>query len=280
MKLVLALLLTSTSAFVAPAAKSAASSRVNAEAAEAPAAPAYPTVNGWTADPSKFCAGLPGALAPVGDFDPANLLEGRDVRGVKISVEITIFDRVFATVPRASRNRPGLFTFTEPLISTQVKMLREAEVTHGRVSMLAFVGFLVQESGFHPLFNLDGKGIGPAILHLTEVRTQAPVFFEILTLIIGAAEIKRALSGWTAPKKTWTAINSDLPDDSPWSRLNDDYYPGDVGFDPAGLKPTDAKEFADIATKELQNGRLAMIAVAGFFAQELVNGLPILPLQF
>jgi hypothetical protein len=27
-----------------------------------------------------------------------------------------------------------------------------------------------------------------------------------------------------------------------------------------------------MATKELQNGRLAMIAVAGFFLQELVNG--------
>ena len=28
----------------------------------------------------------------------------------------------------------------------------------------------------------------------------------------------------------------------------------------------------EMATKELQNGRLAMIAVAGFFLQELVNG--------
>ena len=54
--------------------------------------------------------------------------------------------------------------------------------------------------------------------------------------------------------------------------LEESYYPGDIGFDPAGLKPSDPKEFAEMATKELQNGRLAMIAVAGFFLQELVNG--------
>merc|ERR1711997_194741 len=35
-----------------------------------PTLPSYPTVNGWTADPDKFCAGLPGAIAPLGDFDP------------------------------------------------------------------------------------------------------------------------------------------------------------------------------------------------------------------
>ena len=29
-------------------------------------------------------------------------------------------------------------------------------------------------------------------------------------------------------------------------------------------------------TKELQNGRLAMLAAMGFIAQELVNGVPIL----
>jgi len=159
-------------------------------------------------------------------------------------------------------------------------MLREAEVTHGRVSMLAFVGFLVQESGFHPLFNLGGEDIGPAILHLTEVRTQAPAFFELLTLLIGAAEIKRALTGWVAPKDTWRALDGSLPEDSPWAALEDSYYPGDIGFDPAGLKPASGAEFAEMATKELQHGRLAMIAVAGFVAQELVNGLPILPLQF
>jgi hypothetical protein len=38
-----------------------------------------------------------------------------------------------------------------------------------------------------------------------------------------------------------------------------------------GLKPKDAKDFANMQTKELQNGRLAMIGVAGMCAQELCN---------
>ena len=55
-----------------------------------------------------------------------------------------------------------------------------------------------------------------------------------------------------------------------------DYYPGDVGFDPLGLKPEDPAEFEVMQTKELQNGRLAMLGIAGFVAQELVNGKEIL----
>ncbi len=105
-------------------------------------------------------AGLPGALPPMGNFDPAGFTEGKSV--------------------------------------AELKMLREAEVTHGRVSMLASLGFLVQES-FHPLFRLGDKDIGPAIRHLDEVRAEVPIFFEILVLGIGFAEISRSLAGWTAP---------------------------------------------------------------------------------
>lgn len=43
--------------------------------------------------------------------------------------------------------------------------------------------------------------------------------------------------------------------------------PGEIGFDPLGLTPTDPKEKYDLQTKELNNGRLAMIGIAGFVAQ-------------
>merc|ERR1712161_165570 len=116
-----------------------------------------PSINGWTADESSFCAGLPGAIAPLGNFDPLE--------------------------------------FTKDITVNEIKRYREAEVTHGRVSMLAVLGYLVR----------------------------------------------------------------------------DDYYPGDIGFDPLGLKPSDAKEFADIQTKELQNGRLAMLAAIGMIVQEQIT---------
>ena len=56
-----------------------------------------------------------------------------------------------------------------------------------------------------------------------------------------------------------------------FQQLKDNYYPGDVGFDPLNLKPTNADEFATMQTKELQNGRLAMLGAAGMIAQELVK---------
>ena len=47
---------------------------------------------------------------------------------------------------------------------------------------------------------------------------------------------------------------------------------GDFMFDPLGLKPKDAVEFKTMQEKEINNGRLAMIGMAGMVAQELVSG--------
>ena len=58
--------------------------------------------------------------------------------------------------------------------------------------------------------------------------------------------------------------------------LKKDYSPGDLGFDPLGLKPQDEDELRVIQTKELNNGRLAMIGVAGMLVQELVHPANIL----
>merc|ERR1719163_2727381 len=165
----------------------------------------------------EFCYGLPGALAPVGNFDPFNLLDGKT------------FD--------------------------QVRTWREAELAHGRVGMLAAAGFLVQEK-FHPLFNADG---GPAIEQFDKLP---PIMWVLITLGIGACESYRISVGWSNPSEP----------NHVFQKLRPEYVPGDIGFDPLGLKPDDPEEFKIMQTKELQHGRLGMIAAAGFLAQEAVTG--------
>jgi hypothetical protein len=141
-----------------------------------------------------------------------------------------------------------------------LKRYREAEVTHGRVAMLATVGFLVGEKVEGSSFLFDASIRGPAINHLTQVPN---AFWAILVILIGASEQYRAEYGWVDP--------SEVPVDQP-GLLRADYYPGDIGFDPLGFRPYDAEDLKVMATKELQHGRLAMIAAAGFMAQELVDG--------
>merc|ERR1719326_2428213 len=57
-----------------------------------------------------------------------------------------------------------------------------------------------------------------------------------------------------------------------FQRLRPGYTPGDLGFDPLGLKPEDPAELRIMQEKELSHGRLGMIAAAGFMAQEAVSG--------
>merc|ERR1719353_2636429 len=165
----------------------------------------------------EFCYGLPGALPPVGNFDPFFLLNGKT------------YD--------------------------QVRTWREAELAHCRVGMLAAAGFLVQEK-FHPLFSGDG---GTAIEQFDKLP---PIMWVLITLGIGACESLRISVGWSNPNQP----------DHVFQKLRAEYVPGDIGFDPLGLKPSDPAEFREMQTKELQNGRLAMLAAFGFMIQEGVTG--------
>jgi hypothetical protein len=138
---------------------------------------------------------------------------------------------------------------------------REAELKHGRVTMLASLGILVAEN-FHPLFggNIDV----PAFKAFQETPLQQ--FWPAVLLAVGALELA-SITTFEQPfdKFSGYAIKKG------WS-IKDGRIPGDLGYDPLGLKPTDPKEFEIMQNKELNNGRLAMLGAAGMLAQELVSG--------
>jgi hypothetical protein len=74
-----------------------------------------------------------------------------------------------------------------------MKRYREAEITHGRVGMLAVVGFIAGEFAEGTSFLFDAQISGPAITHLNQVP---PPFWILLTVGIGASESKRLNIGW------------------------------------------------------------------------------------
>lgn len=127
---------------------------------------------------------------------------------------------------------------------------------HGRVGMLASLGFLVGES-FNPLFDGSITGLGA-----NQFQQVPDPFWELLVTAIGVAEAFRAVKGWEEPGGL--------------TFMRPNYNPGELGFDPLGLKPTNAAEYKDMATKEINNGRLAMLAIAAFIVQEEVSGLKVL----
>lgn len=58
-----------------------------------------------------------------------------------------------------------------------------------------------------------------------------------------------------------------------------DRDPGDFGFDPLKLKPSNPEKYKQYQINELKNGRLAMIAIGGMVAGATItgNGFPYLP---
>jgi hypothetical protein len=193
-----------------------------ADDVEPPAPPPLgPTLNGWTPDASKDCFGLPGAISPLGYFDPLGFCKERSLLGVK--------------------------------------RFREAEIMHGRVAMMATLGYLIAENTPTIAFGFEHPTIANNMIPEVTLGVMFPFF-----LAINISEALRANKGWVEPGM------------GELFTLREGYYPGDLGFDPLGLKPAGAKDFADMQAKELSNGRLAMFAVAGMCAQELINGQPVL----
>merc|ERR1719484_234348 len=176
----------------------------------------------------NFAYGLPGNFNPIGggelNFDPYGFLDGKS--------------------------------------ALEVNRYRECELTHGRVGMLAAVGFIVQEK-FHPLFS--GVG-GPAIDQIPQLPfawwaslSLGITFCEFYRISIAFRELSKKTGEPVYMVKAETAIRPG-------------YVPGQIGFDPLGFAPDDPVIFREYQTKELWHGRIGMIAAAIFLLQEGITG--------
>lgn len=138
--------------------------------------------------------------------------------------------------------------------------MREAEIKHSRLAMLAVIGWPLAELFDKPIAQtlnlpiaLTRSGTSPSILNGGLDKIDVAYWIAVVALA-GIVELE----------------NSKVKEES-----GKNYQLGDVGFDPLGLYPKDAAGQKAMQTKELKHGRLAMMAVLGFVVQEALYRTPV-----
>merc|ERR1712187_1016523 len=144
-------------------------------------------------------------------------------------------DMVGVTAPLGFFDPVGFSTDAAP---GNLLFFLEVELKHGRIGMLAALGILVGEQ-FHPMFggNIDVPS------YIAFQKTPLVNFWQAVVAAIAVPE-----------------IFSIFTFDSPFRRFPDtafsmktDREPGDLGFDPLGMKPKSPKALKEMQTKEINN---------------------------
>merc|ERR1712151_1177091 len=216
---------------------------------------------------------------------------------VRADVEFKKEDMAGVTAPMGYFDPLG---FSTECSAGRLLFFREAELKHGRVGMLATLGLIIGEK-FHPLYG--GELAVPAINAFKQ--TSMANFWAAFAILTVIPEIASALSfegARSGPLGGYQNVPYSFEDKDflmeptntggseemfggkrkgtdaffkgkgKFYTMPADRVPGDLGWDPLGLKPKDAKAFKEMQNKELNNGRLAMLAAAGILAQEAVTG--------
>jgi len=131
-----------------------------------------------------------------------------------------------------------------------MKWLREAEIKHGRSSMLATVGFTMQQYLTIPGYeHVDDSNMAPTV--------------------VGASAMLQIVF-WMGVLEFWTN-KGNVTMETMFS--DSDREPGNLGFDPMGLAVGKTEdEMNDLKLKELKNGRLAMLAIGGMIHHNWITG--------
>jgi len=130
---------------------------------------------------------------------------------------------------------------------------REAEIKHARLAMLAAAGW--------PISELFDRKIATALdlQPLVDANDRAP------SVLNGGLE-KVPFLYWSVVLASAALI--DLKQFQKFQERDPSYIPGDLGWDPLGLYPKDQDGQRRMQTAEIKNGRLAMVAITAFAAQE------------
>lgn len=148
----------------------------------------------------------------------------------------------------------------------QVTNYREAEVKHGRLAMLAAAGWPLSELLDRPLTQAVDADFGLNLSPMLDGADRAPSPFN------GGMDAISPL-WWGFCLGLTAAIDIKGIQNTRYEEESDDYLPGDYGFDPLNVYPSDEEGRQKMQLAEIKHGRLAMLAVAGYAVQEYIGGM-------
>ena len=152
---------------------------------------------------------------------------------------------------------------TFPNMFPRTQFLQEAEIKHGRMAMLAWTGvWATTPTGLGLGMHFPGAPVEPDWTKALGVwASEDPSGFGFILALIAIAEGESV--GHTGDN---------------WRNMSTKDEPGNLGFDPWGLKSRlSAEQQARYKIVELKNGRAAMIAMASLFAwKSLPGSVPIM----
>jgi len=158
-----------------------------------------------------------------------------------------------------------------------VKWFQNAEIKHGRIAMVAVIGFWVQKLGVHfPLY------LGPSGSNAFHPNDSANWLLSTTTgtsfAEIAQASPLDAIS--MVPNQGWFQIFlfagwfECIAYNRQWAEGRE--IPGDYGFDPLGFTKKEGgiagKGFESLRMKEIKNGRVAMLTISAWVANEAIPG--------
>jgi len=142
------------------------------------------------------------------------------------------------------------FDMNNHMTYPHVQWLREAEIKHGRLAMIGFVGAVVQQYA-----QIPGLPVEPDWTKAWDACLQNPIG------VLGLGQISIfafIIEGKYASNMAWIGQM--------------DREPGDLGFDPLKLCKRADFDLKQKQLSEIKNGRLAMIGFASLLANHFIPG--------
>ena len=210
-------------------------------------------------------------------FAPANA-----PRTVNTVAQMSSIDEAFGVSIETGNKCPPLGAkILEDTQPAALKWFQNAEIKHGRIAMVATIGFLVQKLGVHfPLY------LGPTGSNCFSPESSSAWLLSSSTGVTFSDIAKAAPLDaiGMVPAAGWLQIFffagwfESIAYYRQW--VKESPIPGDYGYDPLGFTKReggwDSEELTSLRLKEIKNGRVAMMTIAAWVSNEAIPGaLPV-----